>query len=173
MAYVKGDFTDPAGRKFDTLRIMEIRDPKPPAGSLIVAITQDGKDVVINHPDLKPDAEGVGHIVFSPDQALNLAMLLWRKAETIRGNLCGHCGDKITGESTSWVSGRFRYCMKPECQQEFYEEMRVAVRRTDPDLAERLGPQAETFTCPKCSRTSYNPNDARERYCGACNEFFK
>ena len=25
-----------------------------------------------------------------------------------------------------------------------------------------------TFTCPRCRRTSYNPNDARDRYCGAC-----
>jgi hypothetical protein len=28
------------------------------------------------------------------------------------------------------------------------------------------------FTCPKCGRTSWNPTDARERYCGACQEFF-
>jgi hypothetical protein len=25
-----------------------------------------------------------------------------------------------------------------------------------------------TYTCPVCGRTSWNPNDARERYCGAC-----
>jgi hypothetical protein len=25
-----------------------------------------------------------------------------------------------------------------------------------------------TFTCPDCGRTSWNPNDAREGYCGAC-----
>jgi len=28
-----------------------------------------------------------------------------------------------------------------------------------------------TFTCPVCGRTSWNPNDARERYCGACHGF--
>jgi ribosomal protein L37E len=30
-----------------------------------------------------------------------------------------------------------------------------------------------TFTCPKCGAVSYNPNDVKERYCGACHEFFK
>jgi hypothetical protein len=29
-----------------------------------------------------------------------------------------------------------------------------------------------SFTCPDCGRTSYNPNDARHRYCGACHKFF-
>lgn len=24
------------------------------------------------------------------------------------------------------------------------------------------------FTCPRCGRVSHNPNDIRERYCGAC-----
>jgi hypothetical protein len=37
-------------------------------------------EVVINHPDLQPDENGVGHIVFSPEQARNLAALLLRKA---------------------------------------------------------------------------------------------
>jgi hypothetical protein len=35
---------------------------------------------VINHPDLKPDENGVGHIVFSPNQARNLANLLTKNA---------------------------------------------------------------------------------------------
>jgi len=33
-------------------------------------------EVVVNHPDLLPDENGVGHIVFSPEQAINLARLL-------------------------------------------------------------------------------------------------
>ena len=37
-------------------------------------------EVVINHPDLKPDADGVGHIVFSPTQARNLASILLKNA---------------------------------------------------------------------------------------------
>ena len=28
-----------------------------------------------------------------------------------------------------------------------------------------------SITCPRCGRTSYNRNDVRERYCGACHEF--
>jgi hypothetical protein len=28
-----------------------------------------------------------------------------------------------------------------------------------------------SITCPKCYRTSYNPNDIREGYCGNCNEY--
>jgi hypothetical protein len=27
---------------------------------------------------------------------------------------------------------------------------------------------APSFTCPVCGRTSYNPNDVREQWCGAC-----
>jgi hypothetical protein len=50
------------------------------AGTLEVGTTGDG-EVVINHPDLKPDADGVGHIVFSPAQARGLGDLLLRKAE--------------------------------------------------------------------------------------------
>lgn len=40
----------------------------------------DNGEVVVNHPDLKPDENGVGHIVFSPDQARNLAHLLIKNA---------------------------------------------------------------------------------------------
>lgn len=32
---------------------------------------------------------------------------------------------------------------------------------------------AEVHTCRTCGRTSWNPTDARERYCGACHEFAK
>lgn len=49
------------------------------AGYLEVGVNDKG-EVVINHPDLKPDADGVGHIVFSPQQARDLADLLYRHA---------------------------------------------------------------------------------------------
>jgi hypothetical protein len=29
----------------------------------------------------------------------------------------------------------------------------------------------ELFTCPRCSRISFNPHDLEQRYCGACHEF--
>jgi hypothetical protein len=32
--------------------------------------------------------------------------------------------------------------------------------------------KADSFTCPKCARTSHNPMDVHEQYCGACHEWF-
>lgn len=29
----------------------------------------------------------------------------------------------------------------------------------------------DSITCPRCSRTSYNPNDVREGYCGNCHDY--
>jgi hypothetical protein len=48
-------------------------------GTLEVGTTGKG-EVVVNHPDLEPDADGVGHIVFSVEQARDLANLLLSKA---------------------------------------------------------------------------------------------
>lgn len=31
--------------------------------------------------------------------------------------------------------------------------------------------QPPGYTCPNCGRTSHNPNDLRERYCGWCHLF--
>ena len=31
--------------------------------------------------------------------------------------------------------------------------------------------KATSFTCPQCSRTSYDPNDISARYCGNCRQF--
>lgn len=28
-----------------------------------------------------------------------------------------------------------------------------------------------SITCPRCGRTSYNPNDVAHRYCGACHAY--
>lgn len=46
----------------------------------------DTDEIVINHGDLKPDANGVGHIVFSANQARNLAELLLKKANESETN---------------------------------------------------------------------------------------
>jgi ribosomal protein L37E len=32
-------------------------------------------------------------------------------------------------------------------------------------------PVSDSYTCPRCGRTSYNPNDAANKYCGYCHEF--
>jgi len=47
--------------------------------TLEVGVNKDC-EVVINHPDLKPDENGVGHIVFTPAQARNLARILNKQA---------------------------------------------------------------------------------------------
>ena len=31
--------------------------------------------------------------------------------------------------------------------------------------------EVESFTCPRCGMTSYNPNDVREGYCGNCHDW--
>lgn len=31
--------------------------------------------------------------------------------------------------------------------------------------------ESESYTCPQCGRTSYNPNDVYHKYCGACRMF--
>jgi predicted RNA-binding Zn-ribbon protein involved in translation (DUF1610 family) len=145
---------------------------KPASGELIIGLTADGQNVLINHPDLLPDAEGCGHIVFSPDQATTLAGLLFKKANIARGVVCGNCGDLITQEG-GWATALVRYCFKDECQQEFYKEAQAMVRAVDPETADRLAEatKPKTFTCPKCGAVSHNPNDVKEKYCGACHEF--
>jgi hypothetical protein len=55
------------------------------SGFLEVGLSEDGKEVVINHPDLKPDANGVGHIVFSAWEAKSLGLLLLKKADEVNG----------------------------------------------------------------------------------------
>ena len=45
-------------------------------GGFLEVGCNDDDEIVVNHPDLKPDKDGVGHIVFSPHQARNLAQLL-------------------------------------------------------------------------------------------------
>lgn len=31
--------------------------------------------------------------------------------------------------------------------------------------------QRPSITCPRCGRTSHNPNDVREGYCGYCHDW--
>lgn len=35
----------------------------------------------------------------------------------------------------------------------------------------RLPDDIPSITCPRCGRTSWNPNDVREGYCGACHDW--
>jgi ribosomal protein L37E len=34
-----------------------------------------------------------------------------------------------------------------------------------------LSTEQPSITCPRCGRTSYNPNDIREGYCGFCHDW--
>jgi len=48
----------------------------------VLEVGTTGKgEVVVNHPDLEPDRDGVGHIVFSAKQARNLARILNKMAK--------------------------------------------------------------------------------------------
>lgn len=46
-------------------------------------------EIIVNHPDLKPDENGVGHIVFSTNQARIFARLLIKHADEIERNAWG------------------------------------------------------------------------------------
>ena len=39
-----------------------------------------------------------------------------------------------------------------------------------PTVGLRVG-APPSFTCPRCGRTSYNPHDVRESYCGRCRDW--
>ena len=54
------------------------------SGELLVGYNDHG-EVVITHPDIDADKDGVGHIVFSPRQARNLAHLLLKHADIVEG----------------------------------------------------------------------------------------
>jgi hypothetical protein len=45
----------------------------------------DRGEIVLIHRDVELDDDGVGHIVFSPNQARNLARLLKKHADAIDG----------------------------------------------------------------------------------------
>lgn len=49
------------------------------AGYLYVGINESG-EVIVNHPDIQPDKDGAGYIVFSVQQARAFARLLNKKA---------------------------------------------------------------------------------------------
>jgi len=58
--------------------------PDKITGHLYVGINDCG-EVVINHPDLQSDENGVGHIVFSANQARHLGKVLLSMADEIDG----------------------------------------------------------------------------------------
>lgn len=60
-----------------------IARPDRVAGTLQVGVSEDGRDVVVNHPKLAVDADGAGYLKFSPMQARHFAASLLVKASEI------------------------------------------------------------------------------------------
>lgn len=57
-----------------------LKSERPGAGFLEVGLSEDWTEVIVNHPALLVDEHGVGHIVFSPKEAIHLGNLLLKKA---------------------------------------------------------------------------------------------
>ena len=57
------------------------REPDDIEAGVLEVGHDDKFQVVVNHPDLKPDENGVGHICFSPRQARHFANLLLKHAD--------------------------------------------------------------------------------------------
>jgi hypothetical protein len=87
----------PAFRRHFADVVARAGSPVPLSGSArgqLEVGTNGAGEVVINHPDLMPDDNGVGHIVFSVEQALNLALVLEAKAREAAKEI----GAQIIGE---------------------------------------------------------------------------
>jgi len=58
---------------------------------------------------------------------------------------------------------------------DYLKRKRAEAKAIEDRAAALAGPvevtQAPSFTCPRCGRTSHNPNDAREGYCGHCHDW--
>lgn len=67
------------------------RNPKFTNDGNTLEVGTNGKgEVVVNHPQLAIDENGVGHIVFSPEQAIGLADLLVKHAGIAYREAAGH-----------------------------------------------------------------------------------
>lgn len=77
---MKRNATEQIDKLMQELKSRENRAVDKVEGFLEVGLSEDQREVVVNHPDLKPDENGVGHIVFSPNQARNIAHTILRKA---------------------------------------------------------------------------------------------
>jgi hypothetical protein len=62
------------------------------AGVLEVSRTDDSREVVIIHPDFKPDSSGVGRLVFSSRHARYLANLLIEHAAAVEAETAMSAG---------------------------------------------------------------------------------
>lgn len=90
-------------------------------------------------------------------------------------------GDAMAGVEVSWIStAQHRECnliglvghMVGVCSCTGYDTVsREAAREAQRRVEAGALRQGKTFTCPRCQRTTNNPNDVREGYCGACHDW--
>ena len=64
----------------------------------------------------------------------------------------------------------FAYLQSP-CGQSIFEVFAEQGLRMLPPGEEDTVMDQPYIVCPKCGTVSHNPNDVRERYCGACHAF--
>jgi hypothetical protein len=76
------------GQTLDMHGIALVSEPAREFPAGVLEVGDDGVNVVVNHPDLKPDENGVGHIVFSVSQARHFAGLILERANQLeqKGN---------------------------------------------------------------------------------------
>lgn len=111
-------FDAPDAAKLASQNAAELREATPQKGELQVG-TFAG-EVIINHPDLDPDKDGVYHIVFSPEEARVLARILFKQADIAEG--------KPHAPSTSareLVASDDLWCFVEDCQETVNEKGRA------------------------------------------------
>lgn len=82
---------------------------------------------------------------------------------------CGECGH-FAAYDYCRSCDEFYWLHRPGCRM--YETKHFGHRLTIVPFVEDRGPAGQPYiVCPKCGRTSHNPNDVQERYCGACHAF--
>jgi hypothetical protein len=61
-----------------------------------------------------------------------------------------------------------------EVREKLRDQTHVALEVDQAGSVTRVGSEDrgdEFYRCPKCSMTTYNPNDIREKYCANCHQF--
>jgi hypothetical protein len=85
-----------------------------------------------------------------------------------RGFALAFSMDTLTGQVTGWdIVGNGT---EP---WQYADRMKERFAAAEATLASHRSPgrRAQGFTCPRCGRTSYNPTDLTEGYCGACHDW--
>lgn len=129
-------------------------------------------EVVINHPDLKPDEHGVGHLVFSAEQARHLAgLLLTHAADCERDALLRADRDRFAAAAAIPVDRDARALtdggpvtddhreLKPDGQQRGYVVLTAAERSKG-----FVRPLRHQYRHDTCGTTTYMGTAIAETY---------